>query len=141
MYKSVLIIFGIIFAPSANAEKLVVEAFHDNQTKLINTELAQRVAYVSVYNLSAPDNLEKQLSTGLNNDANVAQKQAQEKIAAGGAKLKKAFRDAYEGSMQAMKYNIQKLPAVVFNAGEGGVIYGVSDVNKAIKIYKQRSGL
>lgn len=140
MYKSALIVLGILCSHSAHAEKLIVDAFHDNQTRLINTKLAESVAYVSVYNLNAPDNLEKQLSTGLSKNPELAQKQAQERIAAGGHKLKKSFQDAYEGSMLAMKYNIQKLPAVVFNAGKGGVIYGVSDVNKAIRIYKERGG-
>lgn len=138
MYKSALIALGILCAPAAHAEQLIVEAFYDQQTRLININLAERVAFVSVYDLSAPERLEKQLSEGLSTDPVLAQKQAQEKIASGGYELKKAFRNAYEGSMLAMKYNIQKLPAVVFNSGQGGIVYGIADVNKAIKLYKQR---
>lgn len=140
MYKSALFAIAILCTSPAQAEKLIVEAFHDQQTRLINTKLAQRVAFVSVYDLSAPERLEKQLSQGLSGDPVLAQKQAQEKITSGSYELKKAFRKAYEGSMLAMKYNIEKLPAVVFDSGRGGIIYGVADINKAIAIYKQRGG-
>jgi integrating conjugative element protein (TIGR03757 family) len=139
MRKSFIMALAILVSPAAHAEKLVVEAFYDENTRLLNTQQAERVAFVSVYDLSAPERLERQLSKGLPSDPDAAKQIANDRFKEGGNKLKFAFRDAYEGQMKAMSYNIEKVPAVVFNGGQA-IIYGVADVNKAIAIYRKRGG-
>ena len=133
MHKALFVAASLLAAP-AYANELVVEAFHDKSTRIVNAQMADRVASVSVYDLSAPEKLEDLLSEGLSDDPKVAQKQANERIAQGGQQLQKQLTDAYEGSLKAMQYDIQKLPAVVFNSGEQ-VIYGIEDLNRAIAIY------
>lgn len=127
----------LALASSASANPLVVEAFYDKDTRLINVQQAERIANVSVFDLSAPEKLEDILSEGLSDVPEVAQRQAQERIANGGYQLQIQLQEAYEGSLKAMQYDIQKLPAVVFNNGLHK-IYGVSDVHKAIAIYKEQ---
>ncbi|HAD31348.1 MULTISPECIES: TIGR03757 family integrating conjugative element protein [unclassified Methylophaga] len=126
-----------LFTTTANANQLIVEAFYDKDTRLVNVQLAERVASVKSYDLSAPDQFEKQLSEGLSSDPTIAQKQAKERIEQHGNEIQHQLMAAYEGALIAMKYEINKIPAIVFNGGEH-VIYGVNDVNKAISIYKEQ---
>ena len=137
MFKQSAVAIALLVSPLVHAQSLIVEAFHDNQTRLYNTKLAERIADVTVYDLSAPDQLEAKLSQGLSNNPDIAKRQAQKKLTENGHELRAQFQKAYTGPMKAMTYNVEKLPAVVFNSGQH-VIYGVADVNKAIQIYKQR---
>ena len=121
------------------ANQLIVEAFYDKNTRLINVHLAERVSLLTTYDLSAPDRFNEKLSKGLSSDPLIAQKQAKERILAQGSEIQSQLISAYEGSLKAMQYEITKLPAVVFNNGQQ-VIYGESDVNKAIKIYYGKVG-
>lgn len=139
MRKSLIMAMAILTSPIAHAEKLVVEAFYDENTRLLNIQQAERFAFVSTYDLSAPERLERQLSKGLPSNPEEASTLATARLKEGGNELQNAFRNAYEGQMKAMTYNVEKLPAIVFNSGEA-VIYGVADVSKAITIYRKRGG-
>ena len=138
MFKQTIAAAALLLVPLAGqAQGLIVEAFYDNNTRLFNTKLADRVASVTVYDLSAPDRLEARLSQGLSSDPAIAQKQAHKRLTDGGQRLQAEFQKAYAGPMKAMSYDVEKLPAVVFNQGQH-VIYGEPDVNKAVQIYKYR---
>ena len=65
MFKQSAVAIALLVSPLVHAQSLIVEAFHDNQTRLYNTKLAERIADVTVYDLSAPDQLEAKLSQGL----------------------------------------------------------------------------
>ncbi|HAD31344.1 MAG TPA: TIGR03757 family integrating conjugative element protein [Methylophaga sp.] len=136
MHKLALIAVTL-FTTTANANQLIVEAFYDKDTRLLNVQMAERIANVKAYDLSAPDQFEKQLSEGLSSDPTLAQKQAKERIEQHGNEIQHQLMAAYEGALIAMKYEIKKIPAIVFNGGEY-VIYGVTDVNKAISMYKKQ---
>ena len=136
MHKLALIAVTL-FTTTANANQLIVEAFYDKDTRLLNVQMAERIANVKAYDLSAPDQFEKQLSEGLSSDPTLAQKQAKERIEQHGNEIQHQLMAAYEGALIAMKYEIKKIPAIVFNGGEY-VIYGVTDVNKAINMYKKQ---
>lgn len=139
MRKSLIIALAVLASPMAHAEKLVVEAFYDENTRLLNIQQAERIAFVSSYDLSAPSRLERQLSSGLPSNPEEASKIATARLKEGGNKLQNAFRNAYEGQMKAMSYNVEKLPAIVFNGGQA-IIYGEADVNKAITVFRKRGG-
>ena len=136
MFKTALIAICFI-STTAQANQLVVEAFYDKNTRIINVDMAERVASVTTYDLSAPEKFEDALSEGLSSDPTIAQKQAKLRIEQRGNEIQQQLQTAYEGSLKAMQYNIDKLPAVVFNGGQH-VIYGVNDVNKAIALYKEK---
>jgi len=138
MLKYLFLVLLLISSVS-NANGLIVEAFYDRETRLINVHLAERVSSLKTYDLSAPDQFKKKLSKGLSSDPTIAQRQAKERIEALGGELQSHLITAYEGSLKAMQYKINKLPAVVFNNGQQ-VIYGESDVNKAINIYHEKVG-
>lgn len=126
-----------LLSSNANSNTLIVEAFYDADTRIINIQMAERVATVITYDLSAPERFEEALSEGLSSDPAVAEKQARQRISQRGNEIQQQLMAAYEGSLKAMQYKIDKLPAVVFNSGEH-VIYGVNDVNKAITIFNEQ---
>lgn len=137
MFKT-LILASLIATP-AFADSIKVEAFYDHETRLKNVERAERIAQVTTYDLSAPDQLEEQISEGLSSDPAEAKKQARARIENGGRELQQKLTTAYQGSLKAMQYDIQKLPAVIFNDGQY-VIYGESDVHRAINIFNDKRG-
>lgn len=124
-----------LFASTVSANPLLVEAFYDKDTRLVNVQMAERVATVKTYDLSAPERFEDMLSEGLSDDPAVAQQQAKDRIEKRGNAIQRQLMEAYEGGLKAMQYEIDKIPAIVFNGGQH-VIFGVHDVNKAISIYK-----
>ncbi|WP_330109803.1 TIGR03757 family integrating conjugative element protein [Methylophaga thalassica] len=138
MHKLTFILL-LLSSSLSYADQLIVEAFYDKNTRLINVHLAERISFVTTYDLSAPDRFNQKLSEGLSSDPSIAQKQAKERILAQGNEIQSQLISAYEGSLKAMQYEITKLPAVVFNNGQQ-VIYGENDVNKAIKIYYEKVG-
>lgn len=137
MFKT-LILASFIVTP-VFADNIKVEAFHDHETRLVNVERAERIAEVTAYDLSAPDQLEEKLSEGLSSNPAEAKKQAQTRIKNGGRELQQQLTSAYEGSLKAMQYDIQKLPAVIFNGGQY-VIYGEADVHRSIQMFKDKRG-
>lgn len=136
MHKLALIALTL-FTNTANANQLMVEAFYDKDTRLVNVHLAERVASIKTYDLSAPESFEDMLSEGLSDDPAVAQEQAKQRIEQRGNEIQQQLMAAYEGGLKTMQYDIDKIPAIVFNGGEH-VIFGVHDVNKAISIYKEQ---
>lgn len=136
MFKFAFLLIGM-WTTSVHANTLTVEAFHDQTTRLLNVQMAERIANVTVYDLSAPERFEKALSEGLSSDPAEAERQAKERIVKRGHVIQQELMQAYEGSLKAMQYNVEKVPAVVFNAGQY-IIYGVSDIDKAIKLYNER---
>lgn len=100
-----------------------------------------RYIEVVVYDLSGPEIFEEFLSQGL------VPGQTQEQVTnmvmdrVGGLDekyMEEHVLMAYQGLLKATQYEITKIPAVVFNNGES-VIYGVSDIQKAILIHQGRN--
>jgi len=88
-----------------------------------------------IYDLDAPGRLEDELSTDLPPDPKQAKALALKRLNALGAELAGMVDQAYEGVIKAMNYELTKIPAVVFDGGTG-VVYGISDINEAIKRYQ-----
>lgn len=137
MFKTIVVAIGFL-SSTAQANTLFVEAFYDKDTRIVNVEMAERVANVKTYDLSAPEKFEDALSEGLSSDPAIAQKQAKQRIEQRGNQIQKQLQTAYEGALKAMQYNIDKLPAIVFNKGQH-VVYGVNDVNKAVSLYNNKA--
>ncbi len=90
---------------------------------------------VQIYDLDAPDRLEDALSADLPPDPEQAKTIALKRLNDLGAELADMVNQAYEGVTKAMSYELTKIPAIVFDDG-ASVIYGISDINEAIKHYQ-----
>jgi len=90
---------------------------------------------VQIYDLDAPDRLEDALSADLPPDPEQAKTIALKRLNNLGPELADMVNQAYEGVAKAMSYELTKIPAVVFDDG-ASVIYGISDINEAIKLYQ-----
>lgn len=51
-----------------------------------------------------------------------------------GQRFIQAIKEAHEGPRLAIKYQLESIPAVVFNRGES-VVYGTHDIRKALQDY------
>ncbi len=76
------------------------------------------------------------LSHGLPADPDAARRMALQRISELGDGLQSRAQQAVEGLSLAHRYDIRKLPAVVFDAGQT-VIYGVTNLDEAAKLYRQ----
>jgi len=90
---------------------------------------------IQIYDLDAPDRLEDALSADLPLNPEQAKTIALKRLNDLGAELADMVNQAYEGVTKAMSYELTKIPAVVFDDG-ASVIYGISDINEAIKYYQ-----
>ena len=90
---------------------------------------------VQIYDLDAPDRLEDALSADLPLNPEQAKTIVLKRLNDLGAELADMVDQAYEGVTKAMSYELTKIPAIVFDDGVS-VIYGISDINEAIKHYQ-----
>jgi len=90
---------------------------------------------IQIYDIDAPDRLEDALSADLPPDPEQAKTIAFKRLNDLGAELADMVDQAYEGVTKAMSYELTKIPAVVFDDGVS-VVYGISDLNEAIKHYQ-----
>lgn len=111
-----------------------IEAFTNSRYPITNA--TEPDVPVQIHDLDAPARLEEKLSLGLPSDPKQAKAAALKHLEALGAdRLAKMVNQAYEGTTQAMNYELVKVPAVVFDNGTS-VIYGITDIDDAIKRYQ-----
>lgn len=89
---------------------------------------------VMVYEVDGLDQLTASLSKNLPADEKAAKHEALKRIARLGDELRWTVEHAVEGMTRAQSYDLKQLPAVVFDKGSK-VVYGITDVNKALGIY------
>lgn len=105
----------------------------------VKVRLSQLNGEILVYNFDEVDRLEAYLSQGMENAKSeeearaIAHKRLWEEI--GEEKLTQMAAQAYKAKLLAMKYQIEKFPAILIN--EEALIYGVTDLNKALQRYLQ----
>lgn len=113
------------------APAVKVEVFSNSAIYLTNTRDAR------VYLLDALEVLNRELSVGLPANEREAQAIVRRRLQGmGTAKLAERTRTGAEGIVQAARYGVDRVPAVVVN-GEA-VIYGVTDIDAARGIYQRR---
>ncbi|MBL3600248.1 MAG: TIGR03757 family integrating conjugative element protein [gamma proteobacterium endosymbiont of Lamellibrachia anaximandri] len=111
-----------------------IEAFTNSRYPVTNA--TQTSVPVQIHDLDAPARLEEKLSAGLPFDPKQAKAKALKHLEALGAdRLAEMVNRAYEGTTQAMSYELVKIPAVVFDNGSS-VIYGITDIDNAITRYQ-----
>lgn len=90
----------------------------------------------AIYNIDGLAALERELSQGLPADADAAKQVALQRISELGNALQERAEQATEGLGLAYRYGITKIPAVVFDGGRS-VVYGISDLDDAVRLYSQ----
>jgi len=80
--------------------------------------------------------LDRELSQNLPADPEEAKRLALQRISELGDDLRTRAEQAVEGLNRAHRYEIKKVPAVVFDGGQS-VVYGLTDLNQAIEIYRR----
>jgi integrating conjugative element protein (TIGR03757 family) len=111
---------------------LVVTYIGTNDHPTVNAGVAKAYSVtLSMYNIDAHRNLEKQLSADLPRNFAEAEKLANERLKAMDGKV---VQEAFKGVALTIQWDLKKVPAIVFGDGEQ-VIYGVTDLDEALKRY------
>ncbi|MGH1477192.1 MAG: TIGR03757 family integrating conjugative element protein [Geminicoccales bacterium] len=97
-----------------------------------------RIESVIIYEVDGLTKLTESLSENLPDDAEAAKEIALQRISRLGDELRWTVEHAVEGLTRAKKYDLDRYPAVVFDKGKS-VVYGVANVDQALKIYQQQS--
>lgn len=105
-------------------------------------DLLQQGYDVKLYNLDAPKKLFSVLSQNLPADQAAAKHTLEQRMQLYGRQaLQRQLMDAYQGLSVAIQYRIDRYPAVLFDRGTA-VVYGVTDLQQALGLYRQwHSGL
>lgn len=120
---------------SFNSHATTIELFVDQPIRIPSDYEHQ----IIVHDLSAPERLSQQYLPELPPNPESAKKIAMEFFASEkGQEYQDKLKAAYQHKTLLMRYNVQKIPAIVFDEGDA-VIYGLTDVEKALTIYQQHN--
>lgn len=126
----VLVLLVGIFAHVARAES-VVEIFVGRPTSIKPLSGIETI----IYDLSLPEQVNAQYLPELPGDPAVAEKMAREFFASEkGKQFKDALKIAYRGQLTVARYQLKKIPAIVFEHGRY-VVYGLTDLTRAHALY------
>ena len=124
-----LFVSSWLLAGCAHAVTVEVFTHHPSQVKKISGHQVQ------VYDLSAPDRVK---SPQFSSSPARAEKEAKAWLQSqAGQRHIEQLKAAHQGHTKAIKYQLMKVPAVVFEHGKY-VVYGTTDVRKALQNYHQR---
>ena len=129
-------------APSLAREPTVIEVFTQAPAKMPAIP-STRIIH---YDLSEAERVQDQLPrVSLKNEREARARQAaiQADLAEWlqspqGRMYQERVRAAYAGHMKAMEYQLEKAPAVVFDGGSH-VVYGTTNVKRALLLYRQQA--
>ena len=132
--RSFLCLLSLLTALVAHGEPSVVtiEVF-----SLSSLPITHR-GNATVYDMDGFAQLEEALSTGLSDNVAQARTLAERRIREMGAQISSRSRNGGIGMARALQLSIRRVPAIVF-AGQW-VIYGISDVDEARKIFGAKRG-
>lgn len=116
---------------SVHAQTLI-EVFTDAPTQLGNLPGTE----VIHYDLSAPQKIKEKYLPALPGDIERAKQIMKDYLTSPqGKEFQVAIREAYRGHEKMVRYQLEKIPAVVFDEGKYAV-YGITDISKAVMLYK-----
>lgn len=121
---------GLAFlVPASHAGSQPIIVFTSNQYQITGADRQS----VQIYNLDQQSAEEKKLAAELPGNQAAAAKEVERRIS---RYRQSDLQRIWAPRILAQKYDIRKVPAVVFNDGEA-VVYGVTDVNKAIEKWQE----
>lgn len=109
-----------------------VEVFANSAT-LVKPPFRQPGYVLKVYRLDAMAQLEHQLSAGLPQSEADAMNYMRQHEAEIRRRYKDQITNAATGMSLAVRYRLDRLPAVVINRAK--VVYGIADVDRAVELY------
>ena len=89
----------------------------------------------TVYVIDRIDQLQRELSSDLPRDPENAKQAAIQRLQGMDANVSSQLENAARGLVQAIHYGIDRYPGIVFDGAV--VVYGVTDLNAATRIYHQ----
>lgn len=140
-FKMTLLAAGAVMIPSAvwadeHAGSRSIEIF---TTARFPVEDASVPPGVRIYRIDALELLDTELSRDLPGDPEQAKQVAVARIGAMAEHFRARAEAGARGIELAHRYQIKKVPAIVFDGGES-VIYGVLDLSTATEIYRRHRG-
>lgn len=119
-------------------DKPLIEVIISDADRVTGRANLLRQGYdVQVYNLDAPKQLFATLSQNLPANQVAAKCALEQRMQQHGRQtLQQQLASAYQGLSLTMQYQINRYPAVVFDRGRA-VIYGVTDLQQALGLYRQ----
>lgn len=126
-----VVLTGVLCAPAwANEAAPAVEVFADSKFHVISIS-----ENTTVYVMDRIDQLQQTLSKDLPSDPENAKKLVLARFQRMDAQLSAELENAAKGLVQAIQYNVNRYPAIVFDGN--AVVYGVTDVNAATQLYQR----
>ncbi len=132
--------FNILAAEKGSS--LIIEVFTSDSYPITGeNRLNKQGIKIQHYNLDDGDRMvANKLEANLPKNQQAAEAEMTKRIKRiGQAALSKMFNDAFQGIIIGTRYGLTRYPAVVFNQG-ASVVYGVTDINKAVALYHQWGG-
>lgn len=128
---SILVVFSVVAFQAAQAQTQI-EIFSDVALPVENVSDVNLI----YYDLSEPERVKTKYLPVLPPDVDRATQIMKEYLtSAEGLEFQKVIKEAYRGHQKMVAYQLEKIPAVVFDQGQY-VVYGITDVNKARALYK-----
>lgn len=123
--------------PSAQ-DKPVIEVIVSDADRVTGLATLRQQGYdVKLYNLDAPKLLFADLSQDLPAYPAAAKRTLEQRMQQRGRQaLQQQLIAAYQGLSVAIQYQVDRYPAVLFDGGQA-VIYGVTDLQQALSLYRQ----
>lgn len=134
MIKIILLLL-LFVCGSANAKTQQVWLFGIKSQIFINQSYLSSSWQIKHYLIDGGRDFESVISKGLSSNPTIAMQQVKARLA-NKTLIKKKVTKAWQGAINAQSINIAKVPAITFDKGKS-VIYGVTDVLKAYKIYQR----
>lgn len=118
----------------ANNMPNLIQVITYNNRAIQNIDTAKNLQIsIEIFNLDDQFNLQDELSKDLPKDKDAAIEIAKQRTQAVNPDR---WENMWRGALLAKKYKISKAPAIIFNSGQQ-VIYGITDIKKALEIYKE----
>lgn len=126
-----VVLTGTLYAPAwANEAAPAIEVFTDSNFQIVSIP-----ENTIVYVMDRIDQLQQTLSKDLPSDPDKAKQVVLARFQRMDAQLSSELENAAKGLVQAMHYNINRYPAIVFDGN--AVVYGVTDVDAATQPYQR----
>lgn len=121
-----------------NQDKPVIEVIVSDADRVTGLATLRQQGYdVKLYNLDAPKQLFADLSQDLPANPAAAKRTLEQRMQQRGRQaLQQQLIAAYQGLSVAIQYQVDRYPAVLFDGGQA-VIYGVTDLQQALSLYRQ----
>ena len=126
-----------VAAPAPAEDSLLkVEVFSTAEFEWSNQRAAASCCDIRMHFFDELESFTQTLSGQLSANPAIAEREAMALFEANHSQLESIAQRQADTLRQAMAYKIERYPAVVFEHGEA-VVYGVTDIGKAILIYKE----